>query len=73
MLYAIKRDFFFLLMLLNTLLLVTCMCSADISYSIPPSVVRHLPYDLIREYTVLIGDPIAVPILRHNPSLSSVS
>ena len=25
---------------------------------------------LIREYTVLIGDPIAVQILTHNPSLS---
>ena len=28
---------------------------------------------LTREYTVLIGDPIAVQILTHNPSLSSVS
>ena len=28
---------------------------------------------LIREYNVLIGDPIAVQILRHNLSLSSVS
>ena len=28
---------------------------------------------LIREYTVLIGDPIAVQILTHNPSLSFVS
>ena len=28
---------------------------------------------LIREQTVLIGDPIAVKILTHNPSLSSVS
>ena len=30
MLYAITRDFFFLLLLLNTLLLVTWMCSVDI-------------------------------------------
>ena len=28
---------------------------------------------LIREYTVLIGDPIAVQILTHNLSLSFVS
>ena len=28
---------------------------------------------LIREYAVLIGDPIAVQILTHSPSLSSVS
>ena len=28
---------------------------------------------LIRKYTVLIGDPIVVQILTHNPSLSSVS
>ena len=28
---------------------------------------------LICEYTVLIGDPIAVQMLTHNPSLSSVS
>ena len=52
---------------------MTCMCSVDIYWPTPTIllVIGHMT--LIREHTVLISDPIAVQILTHNPSLSSVS
>ena len=68
------RAFFFLLLLLNTLLLQRAcvqLTSASL-YQLVLLVIGRMAL-LIREYTALIGDPIAVQILTHNPSLSSIS
>ena len=70
MLYAITCD---LSSLLGILLFVTCsvqLTSASL-YQLVLLVIGRMT--LIRKYTVLIGDPIAVQILTHSPSLSSVS
>ena len=70
-LYADYAPLFVLL--LNTLMSVKTRCVLSASASQHPQIllVINRMY-LIREYTVLIGDPIAVQILSHNPSLSCV-
>ena len=69
------RPFWCDLMLhLDTAIQYNKLCSFYVSASLYPLVLLAIGrITLIPEYTVLIGDPIAVQILTHNPSLSSVS
>ena len=72
-LYADHAHLFFV-SLLNTLMYVKTRCALSASasqYSLMLLVIDHIY--LIRAYTKLIGDSIAVQILMHNPPLSFVS
>ena len=71
----ITRDFFGVIQYCTWILQYNKLCSLYVSASLYQLVVLLVigRTTLIREYTVLIGDPITVQILTHNPSLSSVS
>ena len=68
MLYAITRDFFSPVVVEYPSACIQ-LTSASLYHLVLLVIDRTTP---TREYTVLIGDPIAVQILTHNPSLSSV-
>ena len=68
MLYAITRDFFSPVVEYPTACIQ--LTSASLYHLVLVVIDRTTS---TREYAVLIGDPIAVQILTHNPSLSSVS
>ena len=69
----LRATFCFVMLLYTPMSVKTrCVLSASASqYPLMLSVINHMY--LTREYTVLISDSIAVQILTHNLSLSSVS
>ena len=70
----LRATFFGVILYCTRILQYNKLCSLYVSaslYQLVLSVIGRTTF--IREYTVLIGDPIAVQILTHNPYLSSVS
>ena len=72
--WKITRDFFGVIQYCTWILHNNKLCSFYVSASLYQLVLLVIGrMTLIREYTVLIGDSIAVQILTHNPCLSPVS